>query len=1383
MGRSDWARAAQFNWVFDNMGGTPLQEAVAGAWQGATAQVGADGRITLAAPNPGGGQVYFIRGIYLADTVFPWSGFWAEPMSGDLSNYYQGGFFVNQGETTVITLGTSLPSGTSVQLYYIYLTGDQAAKYEALNNYPCIRRASRARDDYTYDFAVDRMLDLMVCLHFAEPVQGKDYTPLIQFLWEALVSRQESRTSPLLQDSFERRFWDRGAHLMYRGASTGTGAFQVFQSEAALGGSGRMLHVRATLPTSTDAAWFGYGLDWSLAAAPFNAVDRLSFKLEGLADTRRGHNLTKIGSGSATLVLRGDYSRQEKRRFVVQIQSSGAVGAATFRWSKDGGLTWEAEGLVSGDKQHPVALWAGLSVYWEAGSGTHLVAGDYWSFWAGEPAAHPRRLLVALNDSTPDSQDPWGPAHTYVHAIPDRFAELTSFELPFSQFWRRDNLIDDGDRVTAGWGAWYSTSQQDTGDITIGTREETEVLFGETFYTQRLVTWSLSSYATAFGVWVGLDPGRCSSTGHSQVNFLLKAVVAGVSSLTIRVKVKDAQGSYFHKDVTIPANAWQRVTVVMSELQLESGSTPLTHPLQVVDIGIPASPPSNGVFYLTDLKFDEHLTFAGASHLRTLEFKMEQQGLDEHEWWLDDVSLNLEAQDPYPYAPRLAISLTSYGQNPWRGPTPVHYAQPLAPQLAGAASLVQTYVALHRDAQDEFYSRYSGLKGPILPVHTRNDVENIALCGCEDFGRFSWWPRYRNYGKMVAAWPFNGALADASGRGHTLTWQGGGAPVYAAGICQPGNTTLALDGSHYVSCPEHPDFDMTGDFTIEMVFKAGSLSGVQGIISKLDSAYVPIGYLIALWDTELKIYLAGGGNFGWHAFSPAATINDTDNFHYLALTRSNNQLSLCLDGTIYTTATAVTGSLNNNGALLLGLQTATTHYFTGNLDLVRLHQDRALPAVERQDRRQIIQGQLNGSAYPEVGCGLGQYWALMRLGQYYFVSGDAGAWAVLDNWLTWIDTYGAADGSGWKFPTFFSEYGFGYGDYDPGMAASIAIGCLYCYMKNGDSRANTWARRILDDLRLNRQDPNYGGYQSDRHYGWLNALVLQASGLAVNGASGQAYCFPALPEDRTHFEALMTWIMTHTGDAKPNVLNGDLIPFIYSEAGELWDYAPNYLAAGQMGSLEALVQMLAGALEYGKLRADWEWFNRLISFILRDNLVVLSPMQIRSVTAAFDEAGAANLVRLRYADYDADSGKYCEARDQAAIDSWGEQALDLDFRYGSPVILEDPVAAQLLASRLLQRLATPQESAAVETWLEGVRIELGDTVAVSSDFHGWDREKFTVLGKDLDLGQRRINLKLTRPLDSTVSWAVEAAGSAWEAWAIDQASSWDENWDSRAYVY
>ncbi len=78
---------------------------------------------------------------------------------------------------------------------------------------------------------------------------------------------------------------------------------------------------------------------------------------------------------------------------------------------------------------------------------------------------------------------------------------------------------------------------------------------------------------------------------------------------------------------------------------------------------------------------------------------------------------------------------------------------------------------------------------------------------------------------------------------------------------------------------------------------------------------------------------------------------------------------------------------------------------------------------------------------------------------------------------------------------------------------------------------------------------------------------------------------------------------------------------------------------------------------------------------------------------------------------------------------------------------------------------------------------MGDTVAVSSDFHGWDREEFTVMGKDLDLGRRRVQLKLSRPHDRSESWAVDAAGSAWDAWALDLDSPWEAQWSFRACLY
>ena len=1261
-----------------------------------------------------------------------------------------------------------------MQLFYLYATGDTAAKYDPLNNYPCIRQAYRGREDYTYDFAVDRMLDLMVYLHLAGRERGEDFSPACQFLWEAVATREASHTSPLVYDTFERQLWERGAYLLYRADTREGDCFQAFTTELAQGEPGRVLHVRADLPAQTDGAWWGYGLNWALTEGPFAAIDRVSLKLQGKGLSRRLHNLTKYGSGSATLISAGDYAHQERRYYVVEMETGGEVGEATFRWSKDGGETWEATGVITGDREHPVDLYGDVSVYWEGGSGADFAIGDYWTFWGGEPEEHPRRLLVVLNDSIPGDPDPGSSDHTFVHAIPDRFPELTPFEIPFSQFWRRDNLIDDGDRLRATWGAWYAASQQGENSIFISDREETEVISGDTFYTLRQVTWDLTPYVTTFGAWVGIDTNRCNSSGRTDLNFLIKPVVSGASTLTLRVKVKDAQGCYFYQDQEVTVNAWQRLTVNLGEMQLESGSTPLTHPLQIVDIGIPASPPTNGTFYLTDLKFDQHQTFAGAERLRLLEFKLEQQGIPDHEWWLDDVGLNLEAEDPYPLVPRLAISLGPYGQNPWRGPTMVHYAQPLAPYLMGALNLSQTYVSLHRDAQEEFHRRYGGVKGPILPVHTRNDLENIALCGEENFGTFCWWPQYRDYGKLVGAWPFNDSPTDASGKGNDASWVG--TPTYTAGLSQPGNTCADCSGTRHLTVPDDDTLDLIGDFTFEALVYPTSDGAGGGILHKgATGAWGAYG-LGRTDDNKFSLILNGSVILT----SPSAYLKDS--WYHVATTRLGSDVKLFVNGSEVASVTYGDALGANNDQLYLGLWFSSSYLFPGYLDFVRIYA-RGMEADEVAGRWQIAQGTKNGSAYPEAGHGLGQYWAFMRLSQYYFLSNDPGAQEILENWLAWLDTCGAPEGNGWKVPLGFSEYGFTYGSYDPGAAASLALGCLYTYLRGGQPAAATWARRLLDDLRLNRQCQEYGGgYKSDYHYAWLNALVMQAFGMAAHGLTGQAHPFPSLPEDTAHFNALLDWLFQHAGDGKPNLLNADLIPFTYLEAEDVWDYAPHYVFMSQMGSLEGLVLMVGAALAHGKGTGDWTWFERLWRFVLQDNLVSLDASRIRSLSAAYHLAGVKNLVRVYWADYDQDNSRYLEARNDGAVTAWGEAAVDVDLRYNGPVVLENPAVAQLLAERLLKRLSSPWEVVRLDTWLEGARLEIGDTLAVTSPFHGFTKEEFTLFGKTLDLKRQRVTLNLARPFGLTWAWAVDAPGSDYDAYAIDQASKLDANWSYRAYA-
>jgi len=1390
-----WAKGSQFNWVHDNQGGAALMELVAGNWSGAnlSTAVAADGKVYIQTPLPGGGQVAYLRGVWLYTTVFPWNGFWAEPESGDLTNYYTGGSFANSGARTTVTLGTPLAPGTVVQLYYLYYTGVQGSKYQALNNYPCVRPAWRDRADYTYDFAVDRVLDLMAALHFAGRERGRDYAALVSFLWDRFYPYEASRTSPLVMDDFERSQWNAGSFLLYRDSTLGAAGFEKFAIElypgdddqgeitmqAAAQGPRALRVLLKDYSTTGFTAWWGYGMNWSLAQSPLADMSQVRLKLRGPGAANQVHNICKISSGgSATMVLKGIYSGSNRIRYVVWAETTGEIGTATFKWSDDGGITWHTTGCKTSGREQPTSLGNDLEVYWEAGSGNDFVAGDYWTFMAGDPEVHPRRLLVTLNDSAPGDADEWGAAHTYVHGLPDRYTDLTQFEIDFSQFKRIDNIVDDRDRRRGGWWAWYSTSGPEA-DLIFTDREVEETVEGDTYYTQLRVETQTPAGVTAWGVWTGINTAEVNSTGKTNVNYLIYPILNGVSTITIRTKVKDANGSYFYKDTVVNVQQWNRVTVNFADMLLESGSFPITHPLQVVDIGVGSSPPADATFHITDVKFNDPVRFTGAARLRLLEFKYPEINQDLEQppaWWLDDVGLDLTAGDAYPYAPRQAISLEPYGQNSWRGPTLVHYAHPLAPYLMNRLDLAANYLYLHRDAQDGFNSRYGGIKGPILPVHTRNDIEAIPLCGEEDFTRFSWWLKYRNYGLRSVRYLFNDSLIDSSGNGYTLT----GTPTYVTGICQPGNTAVRLNNTYSLTRASNANLvPGSNPFTLILICKgAVQTADYVQLMNKMGANGWAIQTKTAgVQDLQLKI-TTSAGDF----YSDITGVLD-GSWHMIAwiIDPANSLIHRIKDGTY-----------QGNNAFTIGTGiTNTTQLTIGpggsvNFDLDYFcYERRILPGAEYENAWDIVQGNVNGSSYPEAGHGLGQYWAFYRLAEYFFSSNDAAAWDLLENWLTWIDAYGAVDGSGWKFPVWFSDYGFVYGYYDPGVGASLALGCLYIYLRNGNATAQTWARRILDDLRLNRQSGEFGGYlyKSDYHYAWMNALVGRAFGLAVAGRSGQVWVFPATAEDAAHFDAMLAQFFALAGDGKPNMLNADYIPFSYVEDADIWEYVPNYLMLRQMGSLEGLVLMLSCALDYAKRSGSWAWFDKLLAFVLLENLAILQASAIRSLSVSYELRDLKNLVRVTYGDYDRDNSKYAEEKNQALIDELGELPADIDLRYGSPVITEDPQLAALLAARLLFRLSAAQENVELETWLEGVRLELGDDVAISSDFHGFDQTEFRCFGKQVSLDRRRVALRLMRQVAYPVAWTVDGAGTDYDCYAIDQAGPGDPNWSYRAYVY
>jgi hypothetical protein len=98
--------------------------------------------------------------------------------------------------------------------------------------------------------------------------------------------------------------------------------------------------------------------------------------------------ISRTGSGSATLHLLGAYRGDYRQDYLLEAETGGEVGSATFRWSLDQGQSWQKAGLAAGGADNPVGLDEGLSVYWESGLGSDLVAGDRWTFTAFPAVYH-----------------------------------------------------------------------------------------------------------------------------------------------------------------------------------------------------------------------------------------------------------------------------------------------------------------------------------------------------------------------------------------------------------------------------------------------------------------------------------------------------------------------------------------------------------------------------------------------------------------------------------------------------------------------------------------------------------------------------------------------------------------------------------------------------------------------------------------------------------------------------------------------------------------------------------------------------------------------------------------------------------------------------------
>jgi len=122
-------------WLWDGLGGTQMRLPRAGSYSSAVYTVNANQ--VVIPTSAGGGKIENVRGVWKAATVFTWDGYYSGISSGDATNYYTGGSYVNNPSNTVITLGAGLANGTQVQVFYWAADGIVLPKNAPWNTWPC----------------------------------------------------------------------------------------------------------------------------------------------------------------------------------------------------------------------------------------------------------------------------------------------------------------------------------------------------------------------------------------------------------------------------------------------------------------------------------------------------------------------------------------------------------------------------------------------------------------------------------------------------------------------------------------------------------------------------------------------------------------------------------------------------------------------------------------------------------------------------------------------------------------------------------------------------------------------------------------------------------------------------------------------------------------------------------------------------------------------------------------------------------------------------------------------------------------------------------------------------------------------------------------------
>jgi Concanavalin A-like lectin/glucanases superfamily len=152
---------------------------------------------------------------------------------------------------------------------------------------------------------------------------------------------------------------------------------------------------------------------------------------------------------------------------------------------------------------------------------------------------------------------------------------------------------------------------------------------------------------------------------------------------------------------------------------------------------------------------------------------------------------------------------------------------------------------------------------------------------------------------------------------------------------------LAQSGTNdYITSPDSPLWQLTGDFTIEAWIYPTSLSGTNGniICSQWPGGTATnqcFQFLVNSTGKVSLVYGIGATNAAVTGTSQSAV---TNNWNHVAVSRQGSTVRFFVNGNLDTTTGTVSGALNNStGMLVVGRINATDlGYFTGYIDDLRI---------------------------------------------------------------------------------------------------------------------------------------------------------------------------------------------------------------------------------------------------------------------------------------------------------------------------------------------------------------------------------------------------------------------------------------------------------------